>query len=601
MASEDDSPKYRFTFSGICTENADTAMVKAKLAKVLKADLQKIDRLFSGKRVTIKSNLSYESAKRYDAAFDKCGAIGEIVSASASESSPRAQPKPSASPSVTPSPSQEAESHDVQKAIEPQRTGKEPPHKDSPAKKIKLSKKYKSVSFIALPIVSITVIAVAVGWITSLQGLSVKNEQANQLVLYQVQSSIENYVNQYHEYPSQLALVNQDIDPKSEVVTAIDEKGELEVKGAAPNITLHYRPRYEAAKLIWTCDVVESAVAQVPIECQSLDSWKNNGVKIITSDSLASIHLPEHWLKGKNEKQMNLNYYDDKDEILLVSVSEDKSEFEGFNYGNYGLASLNMVLGTLDGKNTMATPQVRLINQRPSIEYTFEHQSDGEALTYMLIAIDGKEYYHRLFFRVPSAKAPYLLPKLRVIANSHTEQYAPSRSPYQARIIYSHGVYLGRMIAGIPAGQGEFQWDDGDNVTGRFNQMGPVGDIAYTWNINDSDKPAWFSGTVESGTYSGNGEYRWPGGYFKGQIKNQLAEGDGEIRWNDGTHYEGEFKAGLMHGSGKYTWPDEDSYNGGFLQGLLHGEGLCDYQQQRFTCYYLNGDQVDEEALRDAR
>jgi len=70
---------YEVAFSGQIHDDADLGEVKARLAKMFKADEVTIARLFSGKRIVIKRNLTAEAADKYSIAFTRAGAICELA------------------------------------------------------------------------------------------------------------------------------------------------------------------------------------------------------------------------------------------------------------------------------------------------------------------------------------------------------------------------------------------------------------------------------------------------------------------------------------------------------------------------------------------
>ena len=71
--------RYEVIFSGQIQEGAELAEVKARIARMFKADQATIARLFSGKRIVIKKNLSAEAADKYSIAFTRAGAICELA------------------------------------------------------------------------------------------------------------------------------------------------------------------------------------------------------------------------------------------------------------------------------------------------------------------------------------------------------------------------------------------------------------------------------------------------------------------------------------------------------------------------------------------
>lgn len=66
-------------FRGEIAEGAERERVKANLAEMFKASPAQIERLFSGKPVTVKKGLDEATARKYQAALKRAGAVAEIV------------------------------------------------------------------------------------------------------------------------------------------------------------------------------------------------------------------------------------------------------------------------------------------------------------------------------------------------------------------------------------------------------------------------------------------------------------------------------------------------------------------------------------------
>jgi hypothetical protein len=71
--------RYEVIFYGQIHEDAELNAVKARIGSMFKADEVTLARLFSGKRIVIKKNLSAEAADKYSIAFAKAGAICELA------------------------------------------------------------------------------------------------------------------------------------------------------------------------------------------------------------------------------------------------------------------------------------------------------------------------------------------------------------------------------------------------------------------------------------------------------------------------------------------------------------------------------------------
>ncbi|MES9957512.1 MAG: hypothetical protein ABW120_11325 [Sedimenticola sp.] len=69
---------YDIYFSGQVIEGNDPAEVKQKIARLFKADAAKVERMFSGTPVRIKSAVDQETASKYRGAFRDAGALLEV-------------------------------------------------------------------------------------------------------------------------------------------------------------------------------------------------------------------------------------------------------------------------------------------------------------------------------------------------------------------------------------------------------------------------------------------------------------------------------------------------------------------------------------------
>ena len=70
---------YEVVFTGRIAAGADIARVKANLAMLFKIELARVDALFTGKPVVIKKRLDEATARKYQAAMQKAGAVAEVV------------------------------------------------------------------------------------------------------------------------------------------------------------------------------------------------------------------------------------------------------------------------------------------------------------------------------------------------------------------------------------------------------------------------------------------------------------------------------------------------------------------------------------------
>lgn len=73
---------FEIAFSGVIKPGVDAESVKQKIGQIFKADGERLQQMFSGRRVLIKRQVDAVTAAKYQAAFEKAGAICEVKSLS---------------------------------------------------------------------------------------------------------------------------------------------------------------------------------------------------------------------------------------------------------------------------------------------------------------------------------------------------------------------------------------------------------------------------------------------------------------------------------------------------------------------------------------
>ena len=104
---------FDIAFSGQIVDGADLQAVKQVIGKIFKADEARLDMMFSGRRVIIKRQADEITMIKYRGAFQKAGAVCEIVDLS--EEAADAPDKPSQPVNKTPETSQDDDSDYVSK------------------------------------------------------------------------------------------------------------------------------------------------------------------------------------------------------------------------------------------------------------------------------------------------------------------------------------------------------------------------------------------------------------------------------------------------------------------------------------------------------
>jgi hypothetical protein len=70
---------YEIVFTGQLVPGAQRERVEANLAKLFQADAQRIELLFSGRRLVLKNNLDEAAAEKYRSILERAGALAEKV------------------------------------------------------------------------------------------------------------------------------------------------------------------------------------------------------------------------------------------------------------------------------------------------------------------------------------------------------------------------------------------------------------------------------------------------------------------------------------------------------------------------------------------
>ena len=71
-------PLYRVAFEGKIPQGSQVQEVKRALAKLYNKSEDQVERFFSGKRLTVKKDVDYETAMKYVKAFERAGAVCKV-------------------------------------------------------------------------------------------------------------------------------------------------------------------------------------------------------------------------------------------------------------------------------------------------------------------------------------------------------------------------------------------------------------------------------------------------------------------------------------------------------------------------------------------
>ena len=93
---------YEVVFNGMIARGFETGQVKQNLAKLFKVDISKMEALFTGTMVVVKSGIDQGSANRYQEAMKKAGAVCAIREKPADTTKPQAQQQQQPKPATVP-------------------------------------------------------------------------------------------------------------------------------------------------------------------------------------------------------------------------------------------------------------------------------------------------------------------------------------------------------------------------------------------------------------------------------------------------------------------------------------------------------------------
>ena len=93
---------FEVVFSGKLVEGAAAEQVKANVAALFKVEVAKVERLFSGAQVAIKKGVDEATAKKYQLALHKAGAITQVVNRAAAPTPSAPRPAAPAAAAVAP-------------------------------------------------------------------------------------------------------------------------------------------------------------------------------------------------------------------------------------------------------------------------------------------------------------------------------------------------------------------------------------------------------------------------------------------------------------------------------------------------------------------
>ena len=89
---------YEIAFSGECLPGTLPEVVKTSVGQLFRADAQRIELLFSGRRLVLKSHLDAAAAERFRQAMERAGAVAQVVPMEVSQAIELAPPPAAPAP-----------------------------------------------------------------------------------------------------------------------------------------------------------------------------------------------------------------------------------------------------------------------------------------------------------------------------------------------------------------------------------------------------------------------------------------------------------------------------------------------------------------------
>ncbi|WP_163336950.1 MORN repeat-containing protein [Desulfopila sp. IMCC35008] len=107
------------------------------------------------------------------------------------------------------------------------------------------------------------------------------------------------------------------------------------------------------------------------------------------------------------------------------------------------------------------------------------------------------------------------------------------------------------------------------------------------------------AGCVSGNYVTGRGTYQWNDGeQYTGDWQNEQKHGYGTYVYSSGEQYSGGWRYNKKHGQGTYVWPGGYQFTGGWQNNLAHGQGIYTYPNGDRSSQVLNmGQLVSEERL----
>jgi hypothetical protein len=238
---------------------------------------------------------------------------------------------------------------------------------------------------------------------------------------------------------------------------------------------------------------------------------------------------------------------------------------------------INSRIALVDGKVVSLDVPAKIVDGRTLVPLRFVSESFGALVTWdgdtrtVFIHNPSKKSVEKVVEDIVEVEDTSHLPKQeRVDIFFNKERESMLKNPDV--VVYGEGLYVGKMLNGVPHGKGTYlSYDNmlyvGDFVLGKYEGLGSFlfSDGMYVMGDFSDDLP---HGVCK--LYRNDHTLMYFGNFTNGSI-----DGYGELYDADGETYlyKGFFKDNKMHGYGYLYSEGELLYFGDFVDNIQHGEG----------------------------
>ena len=398
------SEKYTILFAGKTREGVSPETAKGNLKKLLKANDQTIERLFSGKSFAIKKDLDREQVDKYISVLYKAGVLVSTDKPLTDEISPA--PAPAAPQKATP--------------------------------QTKGAPKAKSKGVLIAVIAGVVVFVVILGILAAIAipayqeytlrarvalAIFEANQTRDEVAHFMLANGAIPNSNREAGLPENIATENL-----SSVVVMPGAVMQATFKAEDPVIngkTIVWVPEFEGNRVSWDCSGGTLAGKYRTTEC--LDG-KYQGEQIpnhlrqyVSLDGLVEVTVPKTWGPEELAEGATLELGNLFTENYLMVFTQPKAGVPNHDLSSFGVAVRDFMSGNLGNPKAKYVGSNQ-INGNQALHYRIEGRIDGIDATYLLTVVEGKENYFQVITWTLSERFQYNESKLRAAIASFKEK-----------------------------------------------------------------------------------------------------------------------------------------------------------------------------------